>query len=139
MFLTKNLDTGYFFLFSLLSLIMFERVERIIARTPSLMHLRTFRHNFVYNMPGLAAQSVGRLTQDPEVPGSTPGPATYVRFSFRFFKKGSCQLLAKVLVNRLEGLSLPRKSVVRLTDCPDLTIVVYCGRKTTIQQQQQRL
>ena len=25
-----------------------------------------------------------------------PGRATYLRFSFRFFKKGSCQLLAKV-------------------------------------------
>ena len=27
---------------------------------------------------------------------TTPGLATYFRFSFRFFKKGSCQLLAKV-------------------------------------------
>ena len=27
---------------------------------------------------------------------SLPGLATYFRFSFRFFKKGSCQLLAKV-------------------------------------------
>ena len=42
----------------------------------------------------------------------------------------------EVLVNRLGGLSLPRKSVVRLTDCPDMTLDVYCGRKTTIQQQQ---
>ena len=31
-----------------------------------------------------------------EVLGSIPGLATYFRFSFRFFKKGSCQLLAKV-------------------------------------------
>ena len=43
----------------------------------------------------------------------------------------------KVLVNRLGGLSLPRKSVVRLTDRPDMTLDVYRGRKTTIQQQQQ--
>ena len=28
--------------------------------------------------------------------GSIPGLATYFRFSFRFFKKGSCQLLAKI-------------------------------------------
>ena len=42
----------------------------------------------------------------------------------------------KVLVNRLGGLSLPRKSVVRLTDRPDMTLDVYRGRKTTIQQQQ---
>ena len=42
----------------------------------------------------------------------------------------------EVLVNRLGGLSLPRKSVVRLTDRPDMTLDVYCGRKTTKQQQQ---
>ena len=39
----------------------------------------------------------------------------------------------EVLVNRLEGLSLPRISVVRLTDLPDMTLDVYRGRKTTIQ------
>ena len=43
----------------------------------------------------------------------------------------------EVLVNHLGGLSLPRKSVVRLTDRPDMTLDVYCGRKTTMQQQQQ--
>ena len=43
----------------------------------------------------------------------------------------------EVLVNRLGGLSLPRKSVVWLTDRPDMTLDVYRGRKTTIQQQQQ--
>ena len=42
----------------------------------------------------------------------------------------------EVLVNRLGGLSLSRKSVVRLTDRPDMTLDVYRGRKTTIQQQQ---
>ena len=40
----------------------------------------------------------------------------------------------EVLVNCLGGLSLPRKSVVRLTDRPDMTLDVYRGRKTTIQQ-----
>ena len=40
----------------------------------------------------------------------------------------------EVLVNRLGGLSQPRKSVVRLTDRPDMTLDVYSGRKTTIQQ-----
>ena len=43
----------------------------------------------------------------------------------------------EVLVNRLGGQSLPRKSVVRLTDHPDMTLDVYCGRETTMQQQQQ--
>ena len=46
--------------------------------------------------PGCVAQSVGHLTRKSGVPGSIPGLATYFRFSFRFFKKGSCQLLAKV-------------------------------------------
>ena len=40
----------------------------------------------------------------------------------------------EVLVNRSGGLSLPRKSVVRLTDRPDMTLDVYRGRKTTMQQ-----
>ena len=41
-----------------------------------------------------------------------------------------------VLVNRLGGLSLPRKSMVTLTDHPDMTIAVYCGSETMQQQQQ---
>ena len=54
-------------------------------------------HRFItVTMPGRVAQSVGHLTRKSEVLGSIPGLATYFRFSFRFFKKGSCQLLAKV-------------------------------------------
>ena len=33
--------------------------------------------------------------------------------------------MQEVLVSRLGGLSLPRKSVVRLTDRPDMTLDVY--------------
>ena len=44
--------------------------------------------------------------------------------------------MPEVPVNPLGGLSLPRKSVVRLTDRPDMTIDIYRGRKTTTQQQQ---
>ena len=76
--------------------------------------------------PGRVAQSVGHLTRKSGVLGSIPGLATYFRFSFRFFKKGSCQLLAKVCA-------------VRLTDRPDMTLDVYRGRKTTTQQQQQQI
>ena len=36
-------------------------------------------------------------------------------------------------VRCLGGLSLPRNSVVRLADRPDMTLDVYRGRKTTIQ------
>ena len=35
----------------------------------------------------------------------------------------------EVLVNRLGGLSLPRKSVIRLTDRPNMTLDVYRGLK----------
>ena len=38
----------------------------------------------------------------------------------------------EVLVNRLGGLSLPRKSVVRLTDRPDMTLDVYRDVKQQI-------
>ena len=39
----------------------------------------------------------------------------------------------EVLINRLGDLSLPRKSVVSLTERPDMTLDIYSGRKTTIQ------
>ena len=42
--------------------------------------------------PGRIAQSLRHLTRKSGVPGSIPGLATYFRFSFRFFKKGSCLL-----------------------------------------------
>ena len=42
----------------------------------------------------------------------------------------------EVQVNRLGGQSLPRKSVVRLTDRLNMTLDVYRGRKITTQQQQ---
>ena len=41
----------------------------------------------------------------------------------------------EVLVNRLGGLSLPRKPVVRITDRPDMTLDVYRGRKTAMQHE----
>ena len=50
----------------------------------------------VLTFKGRVAQSVGHLTRKSGVLGSIPGLATYFRFSFRFFKKGSCQLLVKV-------------------------------------------
>ena len=50
----------------------------------------------LFFLPGRVAQSVGHPTHKSRVLGSIPGLATYFRFSFRFFKKGSCQLLARV-------------------------------------------
>ena len=46
--------------------------------------------------PNTYWQSVGHLTRKSGVLGSIPGLATYFRFSICFFKKDSCQLLAKV-------------------------------------------
>ena len=45
---------------------------------------------------GCIVQSVGHLTRKSGLLGSILGLATYFHFSFRFFKTGSCQLLAKV-------------------------------------------
>ena len=45
---------------------------------------------------GVQVRKVGHLTRKSGVLGSIPGLATYFRFSFRFFKRGSCQFLAKV-------------------------------------------
>ena len=45
-----------------------------------------------------------------------------------------CVFTTNYHLNRLGGLSLPRKSVVRLTDRPDMTLDVYRGRKTSMQQ-----
>ena len=80
-----------------------------------------------YYKPGRVAQSVGHLTRKSRVLGSIPGLATYFRFSFRFFKKGSCQLLVKVCARSTGKPHRPRKSVVRLTDRPDMTLDVYRG------------
>ena len=81
---------------------------------------------------GCVAQSVARLTHKPEVPGSLPGqPHTFVSSSadsrravVSYWRK----YVHEALVDRLGGLSLPRKSVVRLSDRPDMTSDVYRGR-----------
>ena len=89
--------------------------------------------------PGRVAQSVGHLTRKSGVLGSIPGLATYFPSPSAFSRRAVVSYWRKyvheVLVNRLGGLNLPRKSVVRLTDRPDMTLDVYRGRKTTIQQQ----
>ena len=85
-------------------------------------------------------QSVGHLTRKSEVLGSIPGLATCTLVSPSADSRGAVvsywqKYVHEILVNRLGGLSLPWKSVVRLTDRPDMTIDVYRGRKTAIQQQ----
>ena len=65
-----------------------------ISKSKLISNYRYFKVNFLG--PENVVQSVGHLTRKSEVLGSIPGLATYFRFSFRFFKRGSCQLLAKV-------------------------------------------
>ena len=90
------------------------------SQRPSARYTTLYEHQ-----PGRVAQSVGHPTRKSGVLGSIPGLVSYWR-----------KYVHEVLVNRLAGLSMPRKSVVRLTDRPDMTLDVYRGRKTTIQQQQ---
>ena len=84
--------------------------------------------------PGRVAQSVGHLTRKSGVWQHTFVSSS--AFSRRTVVSYWRKYVHEVLVKRLGGLSLPRKSVVRLTDRPDMTLDVYRGRKTTMQQQQ---
>ena len=91
-------------------------------------------------VPGRVAQSVGHLTRKSGVLGSiSVWQHTFVSpsaFTWRAIVSYWRKYVHEELVNLLGGLSLPRKSVVRLTDRPDMTLDVYRGRKTTMQQQQ---
>ena len=53
------------------------------------------RCDLFQTMSELSAGPRSAMGRAPDL-GSIPGLATYFRFSFRFFKKDSCQLLAKV-------------------------------------------
>ena len=64
-------------------------INRINKRNASDSDCKNVFHVFIHAV-------VGHLTRKSGVLGSIPGLATYFRFSFRFLKKGSCQLLAKV-------------------------------------------
>ena len=66
-------------------------------------------------------QAVASLTQESEVPGS-------IRAVISSWQK----CVHEVRANRLGGLSMPRKSVIRLIDRPNMTIDIYRGCKTFI-------
>ena len=79
-------------------------------------------------MPGRVAQSVGHLTRESEVQW-----VQYPVWPHTFDSRGAVvsywrKYVHEILVNRLGGLSLPRKSVVRSTGRPDKTLDVYRGR-----------
>ena len=86
-------------------------------------------------MPGDVAQSIARLTQEPESRVRYPvRPHTFVSSSTgsrRAVVSYWGKYVHEVIVNRLGGLSLPMKSVVRLTDRPNMTLAVYNNTTTT--------
>ena len=88
----------------------------------SIVHLLTL--NILY-MPGRVAQSVGHLTRKSGALVRYPvWQHTFVSpsaFSRRTVVSYWRKYVQEVLVNRLGGLSLPRKTVVRLTDRLDMT------------------
>ena len=71
------------------------------------------------------------LQQLTQVSDVAHGPLVQRRAVVSYWRK----YVHEVLDNHLGCLSLPRKSVVRLTDRPAMTLDVYRGRKTTMQQQ----
>ena len=80
----------------LLNRLFFFSTMCISLEAPQFSYFKIFNSHYMHFEAGPLAQSVGHLTRKSGVLGSIPGRATYFRFSFRFFKKGSCQLLAKV-------------------------------------------
>ena len=75
---------------------------------------------------GRVAKSVGHLTRKSGVLNTRSG--NILSFLLPLFQKAVVsywrKYVHKVLVNRLGVLSLPRKSVVMLTDRPDMTLDV---------------
>ena len=79
------------------------------------MHTAFHYHPPIVLVPGRVAQSVALLTQEPEVPGSIPGPATTFvspsadsrRAIVSYWRK----YVHEVLFSHYGGLSMPRKSV----------------------------
>ena len=76
--------------------VIFSEFNADFCLCPKSVIITTLIQGLYILWPGRVAQSVGHLTRKSGVLGSIPGLAIYFRFSFRFFKKGSCQLLAKV-------------------------------------------
>ena len=79
--------------------------------------------------PIRVAQSAARLTQEQRSRAShlhtfVSTPADPRRAVVSYWQK----YVHLVVVNSLGGLRLPRNSVLRLTDRPEMTITVYLGR-----------
>ena len=97
---------------------------------------KTWFFDFAYHLvsssytPGTWLVSQGSWVRYPVWQHTFVSPSAFSRRAVVSYWR---KYVHEVLVNRLGGLSLPRKSVVRLTDRPDMAFDVYRGRKTTIQ------
>ena len=120
------------------------------SRRAVVSYWRKYVHEVLVNRLGglsLSRKSVVRLTDRPDMTldvyrGHKNNNATFVSpsaFSRRAVASYWRKYVHEVLVNRLGGLCLPRNSVVRLTDRPDMTLDVYRGRKTIMQQQRHHI
>ena len=97
-----------------------------LSRSHTHTHKHTHTHTHTHTLPDRVEQSVARLTQEAEVPGSIPNPVhTFVSPSTNS-RKAVVSYWRKYVH---EGLSLSRKSLVRLTNRPGMTIDVNRGRK----------
>ena len=68
------------------------------------------------------------LLSNIKCPGFDTRSGHILSFLLQLIQEGQLSVTGESMFT--EYLSLPRKSVVRLTDRPDMTIAVYRGRKT---------
>ena len=102
----------------------------LLKKCEKLLHCKSFSHFFNEKFV-----SQGSWVRYPVWQHTFVSPSAFSRRAVVSYWR---KYVHEVLVNRLGGLSLPRKSVARLTDRPDMTLDVYRGRKTTMQMQHQR-
>ena len=88
--------------------------------------------------PGRVVQSEARLTKRARGPRLDTRSSFLLSFPLPLNQEGQITYWRKyvhlLLVNCLGSLSMPRNSVLRLTDRPDMTLAVYRGRKATTHQ-----
>ena len=94
-------------------------------------------------MQGRVVQLVGHLTV--RGPGFDTRSGHILSFLLPLIQEGQLSVTGESMCTKywltayLGGVSPSRKSVDRLTDRPNMTVDVYRGRKTRIQQQQSYL
>ena len=117
------------------------KLQIIHLAAPFLRDKKAFCEKLEYRLaipdhpPNIPRGAVGSMS---EVLGLMPVPRTFYSpspDSRRAFVRSWGKYVHLVLVNCLGGLCLPRNSVVRLNDLPDMTIDVYHGLKKIKQEQ----